>query len=130
MEISENPWNLWRKLRLLFEGPGKVHNRMEVQMSGNDEKVVVENVNIPGRTSRVNAPKYHAMKQAMLEVLPKAEPGLTQSEVREAVIPHLPEDLFPGGSTAGWWAKTVQLDLEAKGVVIREATKPLRWHQA
>ena len=94
-----------------------------------DDKIVVENVNVPGKTSRVNAAKYQAMKAAMLRVLPEAEPGLTQSEIREAVIPHLPDDLFPGGSTAGWWAKTVQLDLEAKGIVIREATKPLRWHR-
>lgn len=99
-------------------------------MSGNDEKITVENVNVPGRTSRVNAAKYRAMKQAMLQVLPKETPGLTQAEIRDAVIPQLPEDLYPGGSTAGWWAKTVQLDLEAKGIVIREATKPLRWHQA
>jgi hypothetical protein len=98
-------------------------------MSGNDERITVENVNVPGKTSRVNAAKYEAMKQAMFRVLPKEAPGLTQVEVREAVIPHLPEDLYPGGSTAGWWAKTVQLDLEAKGIVIREATKPLRWHQ-
>jgi hypothetical protein len=99
-------------------------------MDGNDEKITVENVNVPGRTSRVNAAKYQAMKQAMLQVLPKGTPGLTQAEIREAVIPVLPEDLYPGGSTAGWWAKTVQLDLEAKGIVMREATKPLRWHLA
>lgn len=98
-------------------------------MRESDDKVVVENVNVPSRTSRVNAAKYQAMKDAMLRVLPKEEPGLTQSEIREAVIPHLPDELYPGGSTAGWWAKTVQLDLEAKGTVIREATKPLRWHQ-
>ncbi|MGD9049152.1 MAG: hypothetical protein PVF77_13935 [Anaerolineae bacterium] len=99
-------------------------------MGDSDDKITVENVNVPGRTSRVNAAKYRAMKDAMLRVLPKEAPGLTQSEVRDAVVPHLPEDLYPGGSTAGWWAKTVQLDLEAKGAVIREATKPLRWHQA
>lgn len=99
-------------------------------MSANADKITVENVNVPGRTSRVNAAKYRAMKQAMLQVLPAAEPGLTQAEIREAVIPHLPEDLYPGGSTAGWWSKTVQLDLEAKGVVIREPTTPLRWHQS
>jgi hypothetical protein len=98
-------------------------------MGSNEDKITVENVNVPGKTSRVNAAKYQAMKDAMLRVLPKNEPGLTQSEVREAVIPHLPDDLFPEGATAGWWAKTVQLDLEAKGIVIRKATKPLRWHQ-
>jgi hypothetical protein len=98
-------------------------------MTENDKKITVENVNVPGKTSRVNAAKYQAMKQAMLQVLPREEPGLTQAEMRGAVIPHLPDDLYPGGSTAGWWAKTVQLDFEAKGIVIREATKPLRWHQ-
>ena len=99
-------------------------------MSKSEGRVTVENVNVPGKTSRVNAAKYHAMKQAMLRVLPKARPGLNQAEIREAVVPFLPDDVFPGGSTAGWWAKTVQLDLEAKGTVIREPTKPLRWHQA
>lgn len=98
-------------------------------MGTNEEMITVENVNVPGKKARVNAAKYEAMKQAMLQVLPRQEPGLTQAEIREAVIPHLPDELFPGGSTAGWWAKTVQLDLEAKGRVLREATKPLRWHQ-
>ena len=64
-----------------------------------------------------------------MHVLPEGEPGLTQVEIREAVIPHLIHALYPGGSTAGWWAKTVQLDLEAKGTVVRETTGPLRWHQ-
>jgi len=40
-----------------------------------------------------------------------------------------PADLFPGGAKAGWWMKTVQLDLEAKRIIAREKTKPLRWHR-
>lgn len=94
------------------------------------EKIEVENVNLPGQVTRVDAAKYAAMKRAFLKVLPARSPGLNQSEIRQRVIPHLPETLFPGGKTAGWWAKTVQLDLEAKGDVVREATKPLRWHKA
>jgi hypothetical protein len=94
-----------------------------------DDKITVENVNVPGRTTRVSATMYRAMKQAMLKVLPDEAPGLTQAEIRQAVVPHLPEDLYPGGAKAGWWSKAVQLDLEAKGIVVREATKPLRWHQ-
>lgn len=93
------------------------------------DKIEVQNVNTPGRTVQVNADKYHAMKKAFLTVLPKQSPGLTQAEVVEQVKAHLPEDLFPEGKTAGWWAKTVQLDLEAKGSVVREKTKPLRWYQ-
>ena len=93
------------------------------------ERVTVENVNVPGSTNRVNAAMYRSMKTAVLNVLPTKTPGLTQAEIREAVVPHLPEDMFPGGAKAGWWAKTVQLDLEAKGAVAREDTKPLRWHR-
>lgn len=94
------------------------------------EKIAVENVNVPGKTSNVDATKYAAMKKAFLKVLPKKSPGLTQSEIVDQVKPHLPDALFPKGATSGWWAKTVQLDLEAKGVVVREVTKPLRWHRA
>ena len=95
------------------------------------DRVFVENVMSPGRTFRVDANKYSAMKAALLKVLPKKVPGLTQSEMRTAVIAHLPEAEFPGGAKAGWWMKCVQLDLEAKGIIAREkSAKPLRWHRA
>ena len=93
-------------------------------------RVVVENVMSPGRTHTVDAKKYNAMKTALLKVLPKKAPGLTGAEVSDAVLEHLPDSEFPGGEKAGWWLKCVQLDLEAKGIVLREATKPLRWHRA
>ena len=63
-------------------------------------------------------------------MLPKASPGLTVAEVQDRVIAHLPESLFPGGATSGWWMKAVQLDLEAKGVVTRTKTSPLRLHKS
>lgn len=92
-------------------------------------RVTVENVNHPGRTSTVDAGMYHAMRGALLKVLPPGAPGLTQAQMQDAVGPHLPAYLFPGGAKAGWWSKTVQLDLEAKGVIAREPSKPLRWHR-
>ena len=92
------------------------------------EMIEVENVNTPGRTTRVNAAKYAGMLAAFEAALPRSSPGLTQAQTRDAVKPHLSEELFPGGKTCGWWAKTVQLDLEAKGRLVREPTKPLRWH--
>lgn len=94
-----------------------------------DSKIVVENVNHPGQTNRVDAAKYAAAKKALLKILPAQSPGLTQNEMQVQIKAHLPEDLFPGGATSGWWAKTVQLDLEAKATITREATKPLRWHK-
>lgn len=99
-------------------------------MSKKTEKIAVENINNPGKTTNVSAEKYVAMKEAFLKVLPDTSPGLTQNEIHAQVQAHLPETLFPGGATAGWWAKTVQLDLEAKGVVERESCKPLRWHKS
>ncbi len=93
------------------------------------DRVTVENVNVPGYTVRVNAGKYHAMRKALLKVLPSKGPGLTQSAMFKAVVPHLPKELFPGGAKAGWWAKVVQLDLEAKSIIAREPTKPLRWRR-
>ncbi len=93
------------------------------------DKIAVENVNTPGRTSLVDRAKYEAMKAAMLATMPHGAPGMTAKESKEAAIPLLPQDLFPGGATSGWWQKAVQLDLEAKGVVVRENTKPLRFHQ-
>jgi hypothetical protein len=98
--------------------------------SAADGRIEVENVNVPGHRVRLDAGMYAAMRQAMLKVLPAKAPGLTEAEMRTAVLPHLPAELFPGGAKAGWWAKTVQLDLEAKQVLVRESTKPLRWHRA
>lgn len=97
---------------------------------GGNARIVVENAMSPGHTYTVDARKYNAMKGALLKVLPKKAPGLTGSEISEAVLLHLPEAEFPGGAKAGWWLKCVQLDLEAKGIVVRETSKPLRWHQA
>lgn len=96
-------------------------------MSGSDEKIIVENINTPGRTSRVNAEKYSAMRNALIRAFESTKTPLTQAQMVETVKPQLPEHLFPEGKTSGWWVKTVQLDLEAKGILRRLKTKPLTW---
>lgn len=93
-------------------------------------RVAVQNINVPDSVVQVDGIKYEATRQALLKVLPRTRPGLTQSETMERVPPHLPQDDFPGGQKAGWWIKCVQLDLEAKGVIERDrSAKPLRWHR-
>jgi hypothetical protein len=109
--------------------PSKNSKSKSAGASTQENRIIVENVNVPGYTTSLDATLYHAMRRALIEVLPSEEPGLTQTEMREAVISHLPEGLFPDGGKVGWWAKAVQLDLEAKRILIRENTKPLRWHQ-
>ena len=93
-------------------------------------KVELLNVNHPGKKNSGDKAKYDAMKAAMMHVLPSSAPGVTIEELQSRVLPELPEITFPAGATAGWWLKAVQLDLEARGVVRRENTKPLRLHKS
>jgi hypothetical protein len=94
------------------------------------QRVSVQNINVFGSVSQVDAIKYEATRRALLEDLPTAKPGLTQAEMMARVPPHLPQEEFPGGTKAGWWIKCVQLDLEAKQVIERDrSAKPLRWHR-
>ena len=95
-------------------------------MPNNADKIEIQNVISPGHIQRVDRAKYTAMKEALVSVLPDTSPGLTVAEAKEALLPLLPQTLFPEGAKAGWWLKAVQLDLEAKGAIQRENTKPLR----
>jgi hypothetical protein len=82
-------------------------------MMPREKMIVVENVNIPGRRTTVNARKYTAMRDVLLTVLPGKPPGFTQEEMSRAVVPHLPQDLWPNGL-----------------ITRNAAVKPLRWHRA
>ena len=86
----------------------------------------IENVLQPGKTYTVNAAMFGAMRTAYLACVPATGQGATPAEIQKAVIPLLPQDLFPGGDKVGWWAKAAQLDLEAKGVIRRAPTAPVR----
>lgn len=90
-------------------------------------RIVVENVNVPGYRTSVDAAKYEAMRGTLMGVLPRGPPGLTQAEMMDAARPKAPSDHFPGGAKVEWWVKSVQLDQEAKGNVKRSDTKPIRW---
>ena len=94
--------------------------------TANDDRVIVENVNHPGRTSTVDGAKYREAKAALLAALPKSG-GLVQAEMIAGVRRRLTGEI---AAKAGWWTKCVQLDLEAKGVVVREGNKPIRWRVA
>jgi hypothetical protein len=93
------------------------------------ERIEIENVLQPGKTYRVDAEKFAAMREAVLAELPGEQPGLTPAELKARVVGRLPESLFPGGEKAGWWMKAVQLDLEAKRLIARGPTAPVRLHR-
>jgi len=90
------------------------------------DKIEVENFTSPGHTYRVDRRKYEAMRGALLKVLPAVAPGLKVPDAKAAVLPLLPDDLFPDGAKAGWWLKAAQLDLEAKGLIKRAPGSPVR----
>jgi hypothetical protein len=93
-------------------------------------KVLVENVNVPGYTHAVDAAHYEAMKKVLLKILPRSGPGLTQAEMWTQAAAVADRTLFPDRGKVGWWMKSVQLDLEAKGVIGRDTSaKPLRWRR-
>jgi hypothetical protein len=93
------------------------------------KRIALENVNHPGDIREVDAEMYNAMKRAILKILSTTS-LLTPAEIQQRLLAHLPADLFPGGAKAGWWMKAVQLDLEAKGLITREKTKPLHLRKA
>lgn len=89
--------------------------------------IAIENAVSQGRTRQVDAVKYEALKKVLLRITPTKPPGLSAVEMREKMLPMLPQDLWPNGEKVGWWQKAVQLDLEAKGILCRdEKSKPLR----
>src|SRR5690606_31399851 len=92
------------------------------------DKIEIENVGQPGKTYRVDAAKFTAMREAVLKVVPDTAPGMTVTDLIAAVKPHLPSDLFPSGEKAGWWVKGVHLDLEAKKVLARTPS-PVRLYR-
>lgn len=47
------------------------------------DKITVENVNQPGQTTQVNAEKYHAMREAMLNVLDEQPGSLDYAAIKD-----------------------------------------------
>jgi hypothetical protein len=93
------------------------------------DRIEVRNITSPNHVTKVDRAKYDAMRAALLAVLPATAPGPTVAEAQAALLPHLDQQLFPGGAKAGWWMKCVQLDLEARGIIARAPKSPVRLHR-
>lgn len=93
-------------------------------------QIEVRSPNVAAYRRNVDEGKYLAMRTAVLRVMPARAPGLTQAELFALVAAHVDAALFPDDKKRQWWAKTVQMDLECRGALVREVVKPLRWHLA
>lgn len=83
-------------------------------------RIQTHNVNYPSRMGgrSIAANIYDAAKRAILENVPKGEVGITFPELLAEVRRSVPRRLFAGKSVA-WYATTVKLDLEARGLIAR-----------
>lgn len=68
--------------------------------------------------TRVTKSTYEADKNALLKVIPSNKEGIAFMDLSKAVIPQLSKELNETTSQ-GWWATTVKLDLEARGLIER-----------
>lgn len=68
--------------------------------------------------TRVTKQTYDAYRNALLKVIPGSEEGIEFAALSKAVQPHVDETILETTSP-GWWATTVKLDLEARGLLER-----------
>lgn len=83
------------------------------------DTIEILNVNHPGKTERINAAKYHTVREAMLAAVPNTTEGIALADLADAVATHLPGGELPGGGQVGWYTMAVKLDLEARGLIER-----------
>lgn len=86
--------------------------------------IKAQNVNHPGYTENLNQEKYTLVREAILTSLPANGDSLKFNDLLEKVDTLLkekqvPQHLFPKPGSVGWYTKTVQLDLEARGEIER-----------
>jgi hypothetical protein len=71
--------------------------------------------------------KYDAVRKAILEVVPKEEPGLPFKELSGQVRSSLPKQALADLGSVSWYTTTVKLDLEARGEIARvKGARPQR----
>ena len=78
-----------------------------------------KNVNKESRGFAVTPEKYEPIRKAILASVPRNKEGVSFKELVASVNGRVPKELFPKQGSVSWYAKVVQLDLEAKGEIER-----------
>jgi hypothetical protein len=63
--------------------------------------------------------KYDAVRQAILKLIPKSDPGVPFKELTGGVRSLLGEEVVEKLGSVSWYTVTVKLDLEARGEIVR-----------
>lgn len=85
-------------------------------------RVDVLNPNTGRPDGTIAADRYEAMKEALLRVVPEDAEGVPFRGLADRVRPHLDPAVFEGASI-DWYTTTVELDLEARGLLARVPEK-------
>ena len=90
--------------------------------------VKVRAINAPKHAREVDAAKYAPMKRVVLRVFRESDEGLTQRRMFAAIKARIDRSKYRTDGVMRWWAKSVQLDLEARGELVRErGRRPFVW---
>ncbi|WP_420645294.1 DUF6958 family protein [Candidatus Leptofilum sp.] len=95
--------------------------------------IKAQNVNHPDHRHNLKEEKYTIIREAMLATLPDdSSDGMPFLEMELKVAAYLadknvPKEMFPKPGSVRWYCKSVQLDLEARGIIERLPKKsPIR----
>ncbi len=74
------------------------------------------------KNKKIALDKYNTIKENLLVILARHE--LTHTDLMEALYARV-KDTFEGG--VQWYGETVKLDLEARNIIKRTTTKPIKY---
>ena len=91
------------------------------------EKVLCHTPTPGKKPTRIDAWKYHHIREAILAVLPYDGPGIVFMDLPGLVGNQLQNDVKERLGSVGWYTTTVKLDMEVKGEITRiSGSKPQR----
>lgn len=88
-------------------------------MSAKKPTILTRTINSGAGGTRISKEKYELVRKAILAVVPANKTGILFKDLPKAFARRLPSGLFPKKGSISWYATTVKLDLEARGLIER-----------
>lgn len=87
-----------------------------------DEQIQTLHPDAGKKNKRISLEKYNFIRKHLVKILSNKE--LTHTELMEKLYSNV-KDTFEGG--VQWYGETVKLDLEARKIIERTSTKPVKY---
>jgi len=92
-----------------------------------EEKILCKTPTLGKKPTRIEKWKYHAIRKAILRVLPRTGEGLLFMDLSGEVKKKLSKDIRQKMGSVSWYTPTVKLALEVRGEIKRvPGSKPQR----